>query len=217
MNGMADFADTYVEISDPKGYMRGWEGWDHPERSYIASLVEGRDSFLDVGCGGGITYEALHKIGYLNNDEALECIKYKGVDYSQKFIDACKELFPDVEWEVQDALHLKEADNSWDVVYLRNVIENCSYYDAPIREAFRVARRLVIITIWQPLQGVDCIMQVGPYTWGNRYEKKAFWKFLRTFKKPIVYRCVKVPEKEGGRQLTRWVFCIYKRGYSEKK
>ena len=212
---MTEFNDVYVNISDPQGYMRGWEGWDHKERHYVASLVEGTDSFLDVGCGGGITYESFQKLSYVHGDGELADIKYKGVDFSQKFIDACKEMFPKAKWEVGDALHLNEKDRSWDVVYLRNMIENCEYYDKPITEAYRVAKRLVIITIWQPLGANDCIMQVGPNTWGNRYAKDKFWEFLRSFGKSVVYRCVKVPVPEGGRQLTRWVFCIYKKGYKE--
>ncbi len=202
--------DVYLEMTDPKGYMRGWEGWDHKERKYSLSLVGSNESFLDVGCGGGIMYECMEKSGYIYGDDAE--IKYKGVDYSEVFINACKEMYPKVKWEVQNALALKEKNKSWDVVYLRNMLENCPYYDVPINEGLRVAKRLLIITMWQPLMDVDCIIQLGDQTWGNRYSRKKFMKFIRELELPVTYRTIKVPSPTGGRQLNRFVFAIHKSG-----
>lgn len=199
---MSEWGDVYINISDPAGYMRGWEGWDHPERKYAVSLIGDGESLLDVGCGGGITYETIIKLG--------REINYKGVDYSKKFIDACGEMFPTAQWEVQDCNHLKEADLSFDVVYLRNMLENCHYYDKPIKEAFRVAKRLVIMTFWQPLQNSDRLVQLGDKTWGNNYDKHKFYNFLKGFGCHIAYRCVKVECPEGTRQLTRYVYTLLK-------
>lgn len=199
---MSEWGDVYINITDPSGYMRGWEGWDHPERKYVLSLVSDNESFLDVGCGGGITYESIIKLG--------RDIDYMGIDYSEKFINACKEMFPQAKWGISEATKLKEKNSSFDVVYLRNMLENCHYYDVPIKEAFRVARRLVIMTFWQPLQNTDRLVQLGDRTWGNNYGKRKFFKFLKTFGCHISFRFVNVPCPEGQRQLSRYVYVLYK-------
>lgn len=127
-----------------KGYMRkNGEGIEHPSRQwlyeYLMNLNAG--SLLDVGCGGGIEYEALRSRG--------SGIDYCGVDYSQDAIDACKELYPDVDFRVGDARELKNfADRSKQVVVVRHCLEHIDRWQDAIAAAWRVASKAVILILW---------------------------------------------------------------------
>lgn len=97
-------------------------------------------SILDVGCGSGWLYANLKNAGV--------DIKYKGVDLDKGFIGGAKLDYPEAEWEVQDAENLKEETNSWDIVVLIHVLENCPNWKKAIEEAFRVSNGRVIINFW---------------------------------------------------------------------
>jgi len=110
-------------------------------RNKIIELINDGESLLDVGCATGGTYDHIRH-------ETDKKIKYKGVDYASKFIQHRKRLRPEAEWEVQDARYLKEKDNSWDVVLHFGAMDNTTGIKRAIREAKRVAKRLVIIIFW---------------------------------------------------------------------
>lgn len=113
-------------------------------RMYLLNLLKdkGVEYILDVGCGTGPIYEIIK-----NHDEFN--FMYKGTDYSQGMIEVCKKLFPEAVWEVEDARHLSEQDNSWDCVLLLHSLDHLDDYKAAIKEAARVARKYVCIVIWR--------------------------------------------------------------------
>ena len=117
---------------------------NHPSQLAAMKYVKMPATLLDVGCGTGITYEAIKNAG-LN-------IKYKGVDNHQPYITWCKKKFPEAKWDVQDANYLKEEDKSWDVIYSRGVIENLPSFKGVIEEWMRVARKLIILWFWKGLR-----------------------------------------------------------------
>ena len=119
------------------------DGVNHPTHLYAMKYVGPNWSFLDVGCGSGTTYEALKN--------AHEPVRYMGVDNDIDYIKWCCETFPEVQWDVQDAICLKEEDQSWDVIFSRGTIENLPSFEECIREWTRVARKLVIIWFWNGL------------------------------------------------------------------
>ena len=112
-------------------------------RDYLLSLMnqKGISSFLDVGCGTGPLYEL--------NQENEWVMEYKGTDYSPAMIEIAKKLFPEADWDVQDARDMKEADNSWSAVVLMHVLDHLNDYPAAIKEAARVAQNYVIIILWR--------------------------------------------------------------------
>jgi len=97
-------------------------------------------SILDVGCGTGCLWDLIDWQ-----------VVYKGVDYSHAMIKTCKKTFPEVIWQVQDARHLDEEDNSWEAVVLMHCLDHLDNYQAAIKEAARVARKYVFIILWRPL------------------------------------------------------------------
>jgi len=193
------YEPTYYDLNvDPKTYIRSYgEGVGTPSREWLVTQVNNGDSLLDVGCGPGICYENLvvvHK----------KDIKYRGIDNTLKMIEGCREMFPAGDFQFGDACELDEPDNSWDIVLLRHVLENTPGYKQPISEAYRVARKKVIIIMWKDLiGGPDDVVQLTRGCYASRYNKGEFLEFLADFDVPVDYR-----EFPGSRRNYAWV--IYK-------
>lgn len=86
----------------------------------VAPIARGKP-VLDIGVGGGRTVDALRAI----SDD------YLGIDYSQDMVDACRQRFPGVRFELADARSLSGiADNSiFLVVFSCNGIGMVSHAD----------------------------------------------------------------------------------------
>ena len=143
-------------------------------REDFVNYINDGDTFLDVGCGSAADWEILVRFG--------KKVKYKGLDYANSILEATKKLYPELEFELADINNLQEKDNSWDVVSCRHVIDHCEYYEQPIRELLRVAKKKVIITMWVgfPDDDTDAINKSGEYNWLNRYGKTKFMRFLNS-------------------------------------
>ena len=113
-------------------------------RDYMLDLLaeKGVESLLDVGCGTGPIYQLIV--------ERHQPLIYKGVDYSWAMIDIAKKEFPEANFEVQDARHLKEEENSWDCVLLMHALDHLDDYQSAINEAASVAKKYVCIILWRP-------------------------------------------------------------------
>jgi len=173
----SDITNNYFEKefgkSLPRAFCRrGTNSPHNPWRIDFTNYVEDGDTFLDVGCGSGADYEILERVG--------RKVRYKGVDYSPSLLAGAKALCPNGEFEVQDINNLKEKDSSWDVVNCRHAVAHCEYYEQPIKELIRVARKRVIITIHTPFpnDGADTIHPNPPYSWRNLYGKEKFMTFI---------------------------------------
>jgi len=175
---------TMGSVEQAKGYIRSYgEGVGFPSRMETLRWIKDNESFLDVGCGSGCEYENIK--AYNRN------IDYKGVDYSQTFIQACQELFPEAIWELQDANNLQEKDNSFDTVLLRHILEHCEYYEQPIKEAWRVAKKRIIIVFWvapSKNSDIDKLDKVGEDCWHNIYSYSKLLQFLKTFTNKITIK-----------------------------
>jgi ubiquinone/menaquinone biosynthesis C-methylase UbiE len=123
----------------------------------LVKYVDDFDTFLDVGCGSGTTIDALKAI--------KKKIKYKGVDFIESRVAWLKDKFlpytfgigalPDTTFEVQDARHLKEEDQSWDIVWSRHVIDHLDGFEQPMDEQCRVAKKYAICVLWYSLHDGD--------------------------------------------------------------
>jgi SAM-dependent methyltransferase len=71
-------------------------------------------SILDFGCGAAHLYEFIEK----NN---LKQFSYKGIDISSKFISLCRQKYPNLYFEVVDALENQEGIPTSDFVVMNGV------------------------------------------------------------------------------------------------
>lgn len=132
-----------------KTYWDTWEGFyqmgEQKHRVYLMDKLKelGAESLLDIGCGTGPLYQ-------MNVDKLDRWgFDYKGTDYSPAMIEVCKNAFPEAEWEIEDARHLTEPDNSWDAVVLMHCLDHLDDYKSAIKEAARVAKKYVVIVLWR--------------------------------------------------------------------
>ena len=136
------------KIKEPKTYWDTFTGayqmGPQKHRVYLLDLLKSLkvESILDSGCGTGPIYEMI------KYDPRWDFI-YKGTDYSFSMIDVCREMFPDGEFEVQDARKLLEPDNSFDCVLLLHCLDHVDDYRAVIRESARVAKKYVCVVLWR--------------------------------------------------------------------
>jgi SAM-dependent methyltransferase len=157
-------------------------------REFLLERVYDGESFLDVGCGPGVVYECFQ----LANRQ----IEYRGIDVSPGFVEACRDLFPEGDFREGNAMQLSAADNSYDVVNLSNVIEHTPGYEIPIKEAMRVARRRVIITMWRPLIIGKPDRRQVPEKGSNDYNRDIFLHYLSSFNVPIEYTVRSHPKRD---------------------
>jgi len=178
--------DNYFEreYGDPnyidKFCRTGINGPNEVWRLDLPNYVENGQSFLDVGCGTGADWEQLQ-----NADKK---VKYKGIDYAPSILEGAKKMCPGAEFAVGDVNDLQEKDNSWDVVNCRHVINHTEYYEKPLKELLRVAKKRVILTLHVPfsLKDMDEIREYPPYSWENAYDRGKFVKFLEGLDVKIV-------------------------------
>ncbi len=155
----------------------GGQGLEHPARKWFSEHLKEGDSVLDIGCGNGLNFQSL-----LNSGKR---IRYKGVDAEELFIKYAIENYPIGEFEVQNALDLKEKDNFWDIVLLRHLLEHCPHWGKPLFEAFRAAKKEVVIITWHPLVEQDKINWCAPngeengWMYSNLYARQPFEDYLK--------------------------------------
>lgn len=111
---------------------------------------------LEIGCSSGYYAEifAIKRLG----------VSYEGCDYSAAFVEMARRCYPDIRFEVQDAVALHYGDASFDVVVSGGCILHIPDYERAIAEAVRVSRRWVIF------HRTPIVHTHGPVT----YTKKAY-------------------------------------------
>ena len=172
----------------------GGNGPQHPSQlSAIRGYVKSGMSFLDYGCGSGTTLETLIENEWLHASLSMNKIKYKGKDIIPKNVEWCKKQWPDFEFEVEPQIHkIGEPDESWDVVYSRHVVDHMKSFEDAMDQHCRVAKQLVIVTLWTGLLDGDeheiknIVDQRGlpkeklyPDEYTNNYSRKKVKEYLQ--------------------------------------
>lgn len=103
------------------------------EQTLIDRYYTSGESVLDVGCGVGRTTVKLDELGF----EVL------GVDTSRPQIERARELFPDIEFRVDNALDLDVADRSYDHVLFSYNGLDCIHPESSRLEALEEFRRVL--------------------------------------------------------------------------
>ncbi len=93
-------------------------------------------TILEIGCSSGYYGEVL-KIKGINAE-------YHGGDYSSPFIEFARQLYPNLDFQVQDACNLSYADNSFDIVISGCCLLHIMEYEQALSEAARVASDYVV-------------------------------------------------------------------------
>lgn len=171
---MSNYWDDLMATDEgAANYMESYgEGPGSETRHMIGSFINDGETVLDVGCGPGWNWDH-----FLVHGPKVE---YKGLDYSERFVRVANQRHPG-RFELGDVRDIKEADESWDVVILQDVLEHTNGYEKPVEEAIRVAKKRVIISFWRAMRDEgsgDQINVDGGDGYGATYEKVKWEKFL---------------------------------------
>lgn len=194
---LAQAWDDLMGPEDRKVWIRNYDR-NNLGRYWALSQIKDGESVLDVGCGPGLMYELLQ--------ESHKQVTYRGVDISPGFVQACQELFPEGDFTQGNAMQLDVEDNSYDCVLLSHVLEHTPNFQDPLLEAFRVARRRVIVLMWRPLLEGDkpsryvAHKQVG----SNDYNSTEFREVLHSFRRNLTERAF------VNQQRPNWGWVIHK-------
>lgn len=193
---MPNFWDNEMGTDEAAAsYMESYgEGVGAPTRHILGSFINDGESVLDVGCGPGWNYQHFKEHG--------PKVKYKGMDYSERFIRACQGKYPEANFEVGDCRKIEEKDNSWDVVIFQDVLEHTNGYDKPMQEALRVAKKRVIVAFWHLMHDRpedNDINDDGNDGWGAWYSGPKWEEFLDSTGYFWVHHPIEYP-KEPPRQ-----------------
>ncbi|MEU1090209.1 class I SAM-dependent methyltransferase [Streptomyces sp. NPDC005892] len=147
----------------------------------IAALHPGAPfEMLDCGVISGVTYRHLLTAG-------LE-VDYTGIDIGEGAITDCRRLYPEARWQQMSITDLAFRDGSFDVVNCRHVLEHLPYYETAVRELFRVARRTVVICMFQVPEESEVLLRretANGYIWLNRYAAGPFEALLHSLSESV--------------------------------
>ena len=147
---------------------------EHPIRQMIAEITKQTGkTVLDVGCATCNDYGLHKKLG----------TSYVGLDFTKKFLDRAKKLYPNVEVKFGNALDLPYEDGTFDVVYCKDLLEHLppDEYKQATREMWRVARKKVMIAFFKaPTHAKTRYKKNKREYYVNRYNKTEITKFLHS-------------------------------------
>ena len=93
-----------------------------------------------MACHHGHYIEALRKKGYK--------ARYTGIDITPGFVEVASKRLPDEDFRVGDAMQLDFPDRSYDLVLLAGILQHLPEIAKPMREAFRVAEKYVLLSLY---------------------------------------------------------------------
>ncbi len=161
--GSDEGASTYMESYG--------EGPGSETRHTIGSFINDGETVLDEGCGPGWNYDHFLQYG-------PKVKLYLGRDYSERFVRVANARHPRM-YQLGDCRYITQANDSWDVVILQDVLEHTNGYEKPIKEALRMARKRVIITFWHLVDNDnEHINDDGKDGYGAWYDGTKFKEFL---------------------------------------
>lgn len=114
-------------------------------RNYFSSLqriiqtFESNWKLLEVGCGAG---ESSREINGMLKGQYLEVSELDG-----RLVNKLLESAPPYRISQESVYALQRIDNEFDVIFLLQVLEHISEVGRALQEIFRVAKRLIVISV----------------------------------------------------------------------
>jgi len=204
--------------------------WQETRFLFDDYLIPG-DKVLDLGCGNARYYPLFKE----------KSVEYIGIDSSKDLIQISKDMYPDADFRVEDALNLSFPDNYFNDVYSIAVLHHLPSRELRLKflnEAKRVLRPggLLILTVWKFYQIKEWLFLLK-YTllkmigkskldwkdilepWGKKAERYYHWFSKKELEKLIkesgfeIEKSGIIKNKRGNRQN---IFIVAKKLESQK-
>lgn len=152
--------------------------------------LSGGETFdlLDCGVMSGVTYTHLLNAGLQVN--------YTGIDISASAIEQLSRAKPNAQWEKMNVMDMEFADNQFEIVNARHLLEMLPYYETAVREMFRVAKTHVMITFFMPPRSPEKLLRrlgAEGHVWYNRYAPEPFEGLLDKLSSSV--KIIDVPDR----------------------
>ncbi len=117
--------------------------WQETRFLFDNYLIPG-DKVLDLGCGNARYYPLFKE----------KSVEYIGVDSSKDLIEISKDMYPEADFRVEDALNLSFSDNYFNDIYSIAVLHHIPSKELRLKflnESKRVLKSggLLILTVWR--------------------------------------------------------------------
>lgn len=108
-------------------------------------VLVSKPRLLDVGASGGYYSEVIRIAKYSDVVPTFKVdFRYTACDYSHAFKTLAGRLYPDIEFDVADALNLPYHDDTFDITLHGAVLMHTLQYEKAIAEAVRVSSKYII-------------------------------------------------------------------------
>lgn len=154
-------------------FLRNAAQQSHPIRTVMAEECEVGETVLDVACSSAMSYPYF----------AMAGVKYVGVDFTTKFLDLAREMYPEIELHEANAIDLPFDSLSFDVACCKDLLEHVHPDDVEkvIKGMWRVARRKIMIAFFlTPIDESAEISFVNGQYYNNRYDKREILKLIQS-------------------------------------
>lgn len=173
----------------------GWLGDSSSASRVQARMHIGRQhytSVLDIPCGLATDFFGFQQDGMV--------IEYVGMDITPKLIRLAEDKkVPVMQGDIEE---IPCKDSSFDVCYVRHILEHLTYYDKAITELIRVAAKEVLIVFFikpgEEADKVTYITSMGSLLYHNCYNRKKMEEYITGNEKVRSYEW----EEEDGNILT---------------
>ncbi|MBN1792847.1 class I SAM-dependent methyltransferase [Candidatus Woesearchaeota archaeon] len=146
------------------------------ERALIRNIIleTGSLTVLDVACG-----PTTEKTGYDRYDLP---VSYTGIDASESMLRVARQRHPESRLVRAKAQEIPFADNAFDAVLLKHILEHLPRYEEAIEESVRVAKNMVIINFFHRLMPIaqDLHLCDRRGFHNNWYSKSRFCSYLES-------------------------------------
>lgn len=179
----------WAEI-EGQDHMRTPNQLQHPVRKmFVQKASEAGKTVLEVGCATAIDYPLFKKAK----------ISYTGIDITKKFVRRAREWNPLADIKHGDAFGLPFADESYDTVYCKDLLEHLpnEAYIRVINEMWRVTRHLMMMSFYIPLtnkEQTEYIMSPHGF-YVNKYSTEEMNRFLRGLERFSSLEIINVDQK----------------------
>ncbi|MFB9329630.1 class I SAM-dependent methyltransferase [Paenibacillus aurantiacus] len=121
------------------------EGYNKPIRQLYRSLLEQLkvNKMLEVGCGPGVDF--------LGAKTVNPNMDYTGVDITPQMIEHCRLKYPEGNFMEGNILNLPFADNSFEFVYCKDVLNHLDNWEAGFSELYRISGGFVLVNFFHGL------------------------------------------------------------------